>query len=134
MFVSHAYQDKKIAAPFVKKLKENDIKVWYDTDILQWGDSLSDSINKGLKSSLFGLVILSRTFFKKKWTRAELKALMSLANSKENMRILPLFYKITHEEIVKKYPLLSDFYGRSWDDGLDKLTKEIKQLVGKKRK
>ena len=59
---------------------------------------------------------------------------MSLANSKENMRILPLFYKISHEEIVEKYPLLADFYGRSWDDGLDTLTQEIKKLVRQKRK
>lgn len=134
VFISHAHQDKTIAEPFVKKLKELNVKVWYDKDVLRWGDSLMDSINKGLKDSFYGVVILSKTFFKKHWTKTELRALLSLSNATGERKILPLFYKITHEEIVDKYPILADIVGRSWDDGLDTLAQEIKELVDEKRK
>lgn len=134
VFISHAHQDKTIADPFVKKLKEMNVKVWYDKDVLRWGDSLMDSINKGLKNSFYGVVILSKTFFKKHWTKTELRALLSLSNTSGERKILPLFYKITHEEIVDKYPILADIVGRSWDDGLDTLAQEIKELVDKKRR
>ncbi|MGC1709166.1 MAG: toll/interleukin-1 receptor domain-containing protein [Nitrosotalea sp.] len=134
VFISHASQDKNIAEPFVKKLKQMDVKVWYDKDVLRWGDSLVESINKGLKDSLYGVVILSKTFFKKHWTHTELRTLLSLANTTGEKKILPLFYKITHKEIVEEYPILADIFGRSWDEGIDNLAKEIKKLITEKRK
>ena len=134
VFISYASQDKKIARSFVKELEKLDVKVWYDKDILKWGDSLMDSINTGLKNSIFGVVILSKTFFKKQWPMTELNALFSLKNSTGEKKILPLFYKISHADIVKQYPIFADIVGHSYDEGLEKLAKDLKKLIDEKRK
>lgn len=133
IFISHATEDKKIASPLANKLQKLGLKVWYDQDVLKWGDSLMDSINSGLKNSLYGIVIFSKTFFKKNWTLTELKTLVSLANATGEKKILPLLYEISHNEISEKYPILSDIVARSWDEGLDSLANEIKKLVESKK-
>ena len=134
VFISYASQDKKIAKSFVKELKKLDVKVWYDDDVLKWGDSLMESINAGLRNSIFGVVILSKTFFKKQWTMTELNALFSLENSTGEKKILPLLYKISHADIVKQYPILADIVSHSYNEGLEKLAKDLKKLIDKKRK
>lgn len=135
VFISHASEDKNdVANPLAAKLNEIGLTVWYDQFTLKWGDSLMDSINNGLKNSLFGVVILSQSFFGKKWPETELKALFSLATTSGEKKILPLRYRISHDEVVKYSPLLSDTISRSWDEGLDNLAKEVKELVEEKRK
>jgi len=133
VFISHATEDKIAAAPLAKKLLKAGLNVWYDQYILRWGDSLMDSINSGLRDSIFGIVILSKTFFKKQWTQTELKGLLALANATGEKRILPLLYKISHEEITGQYPILADIVARSWDDGLDNLANEVKEMVNEKK-
>lgn len=130
VFISHATEDKKaIATPLVTKLKQRGIEVWYDQNAMKWGDSLMDSINSGLKNSLFGIVIFSESFFKKKWTLTELRTLVALANITGKKKILPLLYKISHTRLVKEYPILADILARSWNDGLDTLADEVKEIV-----
>ena len=41
VFVSHAWEDKEdFVDEFVLELRKQGLKVWYDTDKLQWGDSM----------------------------------------------------------------------------------------------
>lgn len=134
VFISHATEDKQIATPLVGKLKEFDLNVWYDKDVLRWGDSLMESINNGLKKSIFGIVIFSKTFFKKRWTMTELKALVALANATGEKKILPLLYEISHKELTDQYPILSDIVARSWDEGLENLASEVKELIDEKKR
>lgn len=134
VFISHATEDKTIATALAEKLKENDLKVWYDQDIMKWGDSLMESINLGLKESLFGIVIFSKTFFKKTWAITELKSLVNLANISGEKTILPLLHEISHNELTIKYPILADIFARSTKDDLEKLATEIKNLVEEKKK
>lgn len=68
IFISHAWEDK---ADFVEALAHSlraaGAEVWYDDFSLRPGDSLRRSIDKGLGSSRFGIVVLSTHFFKKEW-------------------------------------------------------------------
>ena len=76
VFVSHASEDKKaVARPLAELLVRFGVRVWYDEDTLEIGDSLSESIDTGLASSRFGVVVLSRNFFSKPWARRELTGL-----------------------------------------------------------
>ena len=133
VFISHATEDSQIAFSLCEELENPGLSVWYDQKLLKWGQSLSQSINVGLKDSLFGVVIFSQTFFQKKWTQTELNTLVTLANSEEGKQtILPLLYNISHREIVDKYPILADVIARDWKDGLDSLASELKSLVDQK--
>lgn len=67
-FISHASEDKEsIAEPIAKALTQRGYKVWYDSFCLKLGDNLRKSIDEGLSRSRYGVVILSPSFFAKKW-------------------------------------------------------------------
>lgn len=133
VFISHASEDKNdVARPFADGLIEQGLDVWYDEFSLKWGDGLMESINHGLANSLFGIVIFSPNFFKNKWPKLELEALIELTKPGEK-KILPLRYQLSHDELKKLSPIISGKLSRSWDDGLDALTKEVRELVQEKK-
>src|SRR5579864_5637094 len=67
-FISHASEDKQaIARPLADALLAMGIRVWYDDFSLAVGDSLRESVDRGLSRSRFGIVILSHHFFSKHW-------------------------------------------------------------------
>jgi len=133
-FICHASENKdEVAKPLFDSLTQTGLKIWYDEGSLSWGDSLMQSINHGLKNSSFGVVIFSKEFFAKNWPQRELEGLFNLTKPGQK-KILPLRYKLSQQEINEKYPILSGILSRSWDDGLDKLVEEAKQLVEAKQK
>ena len=76
VFVCHASEDKEtFVRPLVQALRAEHIEVWYDEFTLTLGDSIRRAIDKGLRSSRFGIVVLSRAFFEKEWPQYELDGL-----------------------------------------------------------
>ena len=130
VFLSHASEDKdSVARPLFERLTNENIDVWFDENNLKWGDSLMNSIGKGLQNATYGIVIFSPNFFKKKWTQLELEALIDLTKPGER-KILPLLYNLSHDELAKQQPLLSGILSRSWDgDGVDVIVEELKNLI-----
>lgn len=108
VFISHASEDKE---SFVRELadtlmKDYNIKVWYDEFSIKWGDSLRKSIDKGLKSSKFGIVIISKSFIKKGWTNYELDGLFQKEMT-YGKTILPIWHDITKDEVQDFSPSLA---------------------------
>jgi hypothetical protein len=99
-FISHASEDKD---GFVRKLAESlrarGAKVWYDEFTLKVGDSLRRTIDKGLASSKFGVVVLSEHFFRKEWPNRELDGLVALETDGQT-RILPIWHKVSRDEVA----------------------------------
>lgn len=109
-FISHASEDKDpIARPLAMSLQDFGIDVWYDEFELSVGDNLRRSIDAGLTESDVGIVVLSETFFGKKWTEYELDALVKRQLS-EGDTILPLWYQIDADDITSYSPALSNLY------------------------
>lgn len=133
VFICHAYKDKKAVKPLAEKLREKGIEVWYDDFVVKLGDNLVDAINKGLEDSYFGLVVFSKNFLKKGWIKFELDRITVQSFSKK-MSLLPLRYKISHEDLEKKYPSLSHIRNESLDNNYDELVKIIIEIVKKKRR
>ncbi len=130
VFISHASEDKEtVARPFAEKLQSLGLKVWFDEFNLKWGSSLRKSIDDGLTNSLFGVVVLSKYFFKKEWTQIELDGLVSIMTTTGKDNVLPLRYELSHEDLVKVSPSLAGIFSRSWNEGIDKLANEVKELV-----
>jgi len=108
VFISHASEDKdSFVRDFANRLKKAGLEVWYDEFSLSWGDSLRQSIDNGLANSKFGIVILSNNFFAKEWPQAELNGLFSMELSGIS-RILPVWHKITKDEVAANSPMLAD--------------------------
>lgn len=131
VFIAHASEDKDaFVRPLVKKLKQFYLEVWYDEFSLTVGDSLRESIDKGLVKSRYGIVVLSPYFFKKKWPKRELNGLVVREMSEENSVILPIWHNITANEILKYSPPLAGRKAVKSSKGIDmvcdKLLKKLR--------
>ena len=130
VFISHAYEDKNgFVKPLADKLIEKGIEVWYDEYSLSIGDSLRRSIDKGLKESTYGIIVLSKNFFNKNWSQYELDGLMQLQSISKSKRILPIWHNITKEDIINYSPTLADIIALSSNDDLENIVDKIVQVI-----
>lgn len=108
LFISHASEDKEeFVRPLAEALQSQGIKVWYDEFTLKVGDSLRRSIDHGLRSSKYGTVILSSSFFAKNWPQYEFDAMVAREMDGHKM-ILPIWHKVTKTEVLNFSPSMAD--------------------------
>ncbi len=107
-FISHASEDKsKLVRPLANALKKMGFHIWYDEFELRVGDSLRQSIDRGLVNSRYGIVVLSPAFFAKNWPQYELNGLTA-REMRGRKVILPVWHKVTRDDILKFSPTLAD--------------------------
>lgn len=107
VFISHASEDKTpFVEDLVKALQDREVKVWYDSLNIAWGDSLKSQIDNGLKRSTFGIVVLSENYIKKGWTQYELEGLFNIEMTK-GKTILPIWHNITKQQVMDFSPTLA---------------------------
>lgn len=115
-FISYASEDKEqFVKPLFKLLKKLGINTWFDEASLEVGKSIRQSIDKGLKEAKYGIVVFSKNFFNKNWTNYELNGFITRYNSGENL-IIPIWYKISKEEVAEVSPSLADLYALTFPD------------------
>ncbi len=106
-FISHAWKDKE---EFVDRFVENataaGLRPWYDRFALQWGDSIRQKIDEGLRSSYFGVVVLSPNFFERPWPNYELDGILQRDLSGRG-RLLPIWHRLTQDDVEKHAPSLA---------------------------
>jgi len=107
-FISYAGED---SSTFVNHLAlhlmERGYRIWYKEFNLKVGDSLRQTIDKGLTNSKFGIVVLSQAFFQKKWPQYELDGLLARETQSDKV-ILPVWYGISRDDILAYSPTLAD--------------------------
>jgi len=109
VFVSHATKDKLVAVNDLRnELSSMGVEVWYDSDSIDWGDSLTKKIDEGLLNCEFGMVVLSKDFFDRPWCEKELKSLAERNNRESKKVLLPLLLNVSISEVTEKYPFLDD--------------------------
>lgn len=129
VFISHASEDKD---PFVRslaaELSKLGLRVWFDEWTLKLGDSLRGRIDEGLLSSSFGVIVLSKNFFNKQWTLAELDALFAIQMSGKKV-ILPVRYEMSHQDLTNKSPTLAGLLSVDAGVGVQAVAEQIHQVV-----
>lgn len=130
VFISHASEDKdEIVRPLANALIAEGLSVWYDEFSLKIGDSLRRKIDQGLSKSRVGLVVLSPSFISKGWTNYELDGIMTKTVSGEQI-LLPIWHKITKQEVINYSPSLADKLARSTAiHTVEEIAKEIADLL-----
>lgn len=129
-FISHAVEDQpSFVRSLARTLAEMGLKVWYAETALQIGDSLSASIDRGLADSRYGIVVISRHFISKRWTRKELAGLTSRQTSENSDVILPIWHGVTKEEVLSFSPTLLDVLAH--DTSTMQATEIARQLLRK---
>jgi hypothetical protein len=124
-FISHASEDKDLVArPLAHVLSASGFKVWYDEFSLRVGDSLFQSISRGLAESRFGIVILSPSFMQKSWTQNELGGIWARETGNQKL-LLPVWHRIDAAQIAKRAPMLADRVAVSTEKGLQYVSEQI---------
>ena len=105
LFICHASEDKSSSVrPLADALRTENVEAWYDEFSLKLGDSIRRSLDNGVKQSRFGVVVLSKAFFKKEWPQYELDGLAEREMRGRDKVILPIWHGVTHDDILAYSP------------------------------
>lgn len=128
-FISHASEDKEeIARPLADALVAKGFRVWYDDFSLKVGDTLLESIDRGLADSRFGIVILSPRFFEKHWPKQELSGLATREVNGKKV-LLPVWHKVNVDEVRNYSPTLAGRVGALTAKGLDHVILKLLEAI-----
>ena len=128
IFIAHASEDKSFVTPLAYSLKGRGLKVWYDDFVLKVGDSLRREIDRGLAQSRYGVVVLSRNFFRKHYPQKELDGLAAKEIIDKKV-ILPIWHDIDKEEITSYSPTLADIVAVKSVLGVETVTDKIIEAI-----
>jgi len=109
-------------------LQDKGYKVWYDEYTLTLGDNLRRSIEQGLAQSRYAVVVLSPSFFAKKWTNLELDGLFALEKPGEK-RILPVWHNVSATDVERFSSFMAMRLGVPTSKGLDQVVEMIDEAV-----
>ena len=113
VFISHASEDKAaFVQPLVEALQDSGVRVWYDALDMQWGISLREQIDNGIKRSKYAILVFSKNFFAKKWPKRELDGILA-KEEVTGTTPLPIWYNISYEDVYEFSPTLSGLYSLS---------------------
>ena len=122
-FITHASPDKEaVARPLAAALEARDMRVWLDEGQLKIGDDLEEVIGFGTRASLFGVAVLSREFFGRRWTEAELRALSA-------KRIFVVLHGLDPAELEVLCPALRDKVSYPSTRGPEKIADELVEAI-----
>jgi hypothetical protein len=122
-FVSHSTDDKaSVVLPLVTALSERGQNVWYDDQEIKPGDDLAQRINIGINSSLFGIVVISKTFFGRRWTEVEIQSLMT-------KRVFLVLSGLNAESLASLRPELADRYAVPFEFGPQKVADKLIEAI-----
>ncbi len=130
VFISHASEDKEaVAIPLRNALAELGVTVWLDKTELRLGDSLRRKIDEGIRSSRFGIVVLSETFFGKGWTNHELDGLVT-RNVAGEQSLLPIWHALSADQVRAHSPSRADKVALcTAGTSIDEMAKQIAAVV-----
>lgn len=128
-FISHASEDKDtVVRDLAAELTRGGAKIWFDEWTLEIGDSLRRTIDRGLRNSRYGVVVLSPNFFAKEWPQAELDALFARETLGGKV-ILPVWHNLSKADVVRFAPLLGERMAARTSEGIVAVASKILACV-----
>ena len=130
VFICHASEDKEsFVRPLAESLQAEHVEVWFDEFSLKLGDSIRRSIDRGLRQSRFGVVVLSPAFFEKNWPQYELDGLINREMRGRDIIILPVWHGVTHGDVTHYSPPLAGRKAVSSGREIQRVVDEIVSVV-----
>ena len=104
--------------------------VWFDEFSLKVGDSLRESIEKGIKECRKCIIVLSPNFFSNAgWTKAEFDSIYIREVIEKQNVMLPVWHNVSHAEVYDYSPRLAAKVGIPSTLGAAKLAEKILKAV-----
>lgn len=135
VFLCHASEDKEdVVLPLASALNSAlHIDYWMDSVAIKLGDSITEKVNEGLRTSEYFVLVLSKSFIGKSWPEKELNSILSMNIASGEKRIIPVLVGTAEErrKIRDNYPLLHDVYHFSWKDNPERFIKLFKERINR---
>ncbi len=130
-FISHDWRDKDdVARPLAVQLSKMMCPVWFDEFTLKVGDSLRESIEKGLKECKKCIIILSPHFFANEgWTKVEFNSIFAREIIERDRVILPVWHNVEKEQVFQYCPSLADRLGVAWTMGVKEVARRLYKAI-----
>lgn len=130
-FISHDSRDKKlIARPLTEELRKRGCPVWYDEFSLKVGDSLRESIEKGIKECRKCIIVLSKHFLANTgWTKYEFNSIITKEFIEGKNVILPVWDKVIPKDVYEYCPVLADRFGLNWSKGRVEVSRQLYNAI-----
>jgi hypothetical protein len=130
VFICHASEDKDtVVRKLANLLRKRHIAVWYDEFSLEIGDSVRRAIDKGLRQSRFGIVVLSKAFFQKEWPQYELDGLLEMEIVGREKVLLPVWHEVTQNYVANYSPSLAGRLAAKTSTGLVRVADQLSQVI-----
>lgn len=129
VFISYASDDREtVARPLSELLSGLGVRVWFDQQELQVGDSLRQRIDNGLAKSRYGVVVLSEAFFSRHWPQQELNGL-SQREVQGRKVILSVWHGVMADDVRQYSPILADRVGARTEEGIPVVVLRLLQVI-----
>ena len=129
LFISHAGEDKEeYVRPLAHALQAAGLRVWYDEFELKPGDSLRRSIDRGLRQATIAVVVLSPSFFGKKWPERELDGIVQHF---DEGNLIPIWHRVDHAEVEGYSASLADTFAIKSVLGIPHAVNELRKAVAR---
>jgi hypothetical protein len=129
-FISHDSRDKKdVAEPIASGLQALLCPVWYDEYSLGVGDSLRETIEKGIRESAKCILVLSQNFFANNgWTKAEFDSIYTREIIEQKLVMLPVWHNVNKKDVYSYSPTLANRMAVNTEIGMKEV---VRRLYGK---
>jgi hypothetical protein len=130
-FICHDSRDKdSIAEPIAIQLQKLMCPVWYDQFSLRVGDSLRESIERGLKESSKCILVLTPNFLGNNgWTKREYDSIFTRELVEKQKVILPVWNEISPEDVYQYSPILADRVAVPWSLGVEEVARRLLNAI-----
>lgn len=134
-FISHDSRDRREYAGIVaRELSKKGIKVWYDEFSLKVGDSLRESIEKGLKECRACVLLLSRNYLTNRgWTKTEFNSVFTRELIEQANLLLPVWIDVEKKDVFEYCPDLANRVAARWAEGRKNVVKQLLGVLGQSR-
>jgi hypothetical protein len=127
IFLSYARSDATFAQQVAQDLKDRGAVVWIDEKMIDVGDSISESIEKGIAKAHFFCLVLSPSSVQRPWVMREYRTALTLQLDSQNgfPQIIPLLAEPVEIPILLRDTKYADF-----TSGYTKAFEEIFSAMG----
>lgn len=130
-FISHDSRDKaSIAEPIARQLQKLMCSVWYDQFSLFVGDSLRESIERGLKECSKCILVITPNFLSNKgWSKREYDSIYTREVVEKQKVILPVWHEVSAKDVYNFSPILADRAAVQWSLGIEEVSRKLLQAI-----
>lgn len=130
-FISHDSRDKdEIAVKLASLLRSAGCPVWYDEYSLRVGDSLRESIERGLKECERCILVITPNFLGNTgWTKVEFNSIFTREILERRNIVLPIWHNVTPQQVFDYSPSLADRIAVNWSKGAEEVAKALLRVL-----